>query len=370
MIATVLSATWWAPQRTGDLQLFVDAARAMMGDEGLRVYAERPEIQSGPLALAAIWALDGAGDRMFPVAVGGLFVVAFAAVLAMTEPGRRRVVVLGLGGAVALFWWRTYAFQGHLDDAAVIAIAMWALVAVRRDRRLAAAVMLGVSLAIKPWAVFLLPMTLCGPGSLWRRSMAPMVSLGIGAAIWAPFLLSSAGTMAGAKPTVWMAPDSVWRLISGTASTMPTGLRLAQLAICFGAVTWLALRGHVAAAPLVGIALRLLLDGGTWPYYTAGFVMAAFAWDMVESRSRLPWATIAATVLLPKPSWFGPDELRALLRTIACLGAVVAVMWTVRRGTVDLAGTDEIDVDVDDGSGAARPAEGGRRAEGITAEFV
>jgi hypothetical protein len=332
VVAAVVSATLFAPSHTGDLDFFVDAYRGMVGDEGLRVYAERPNIQSGPIALLSIGLLADIGDWSFPFAVALLYVAAIATLFRMDAARDRGPLVLGLGGLISLAWWRTFAFQGHLDDAATIALAVIAVAAVERRRHCSAAVALGVALAIKPWAVFLLPV-LMRPTDSWRRRVAlPCISLSIGAITWAPFLLASGDTIGGAKPSVWVAPDSVFRLLTGEGSTMPTWLRLAQLTCCAGAVAWVTLRGHVASALLLGVSVRLLFDGGTWPYYTAGLMMGALLWDVLESDYRIPWATIAATALLPKPTWIEPAEVRALMRLVACLGSIALVLWTVRRG--------------------------------------
>jgi hypothetical protein len=119
---------------------------------------------------------------------------------------------------------------------------------------------------------------------------------------------------------------------------MPTSLRLVQLATCLVAVAWVTLRGHAASALLLGTSLRLLVDGGTWPYYTVGLVVGALVWDVLESEYRLPWATITAAAMLPKPTWIEPAEVRALMRLVACLAGVVLVLWTVRGSELRSAG--------------------------------
>ncbi len=361
--AAMVSATVFAPSHTGDLGFFVDAYRGTVGDEGLRVYAERPNIQSGPIALLSIGLLADLGDRAFPIAGAVMFAIAMVALFRMDGARDRSPVVLGLGGLIALVWWRTFVFQGHLDDAATIALAVMAVAAVGRRRHVTAAVALGIALAVKPWAVFLLPV-LMRPGDTWRRRVAlPCLSLAIGAVTWAPFLLASRGTIDGARPAVWVAPDSVYRLYTGSSSTMPTALRLVQLVVCVLAVSWVTLRGHVSCAVLLGISVRLLLDGGTWPYYTAGLIVGALLWDVLESEYRIPWATIAASALLPKPTWIEPAEVRSLMRLVACLGAIALVLWTVRRGDRGTAGSGRGSVggsvggSVEGGDGAERAGE-------------
>jgi hypothetical protein len=68
------------------------------------------------------------------------------------------------------------------------------------------------------------------------------------------------------------------------------------------------------------------MDPGTWAYYTPGLVVGALVWDAYESRRKLPWVTMAATLLL-LPAWIVPsDEARACLRLLACVAAVAAVL--------------------------------------------
>lgn len=330
-LCALVSMTWFVPHSTGDLQFFLDAYRAMVDDAGLEVYAQLPNIQSGPIALLGVGLLDGLGSWAFPLAVGVMSVVAILAISRLDGVAERHPLVLATGGLVLLWWWRTFAFQGHLDDATVVALSLVALVAVQRDRRVAAALLLGVCLAIKPWAVFLLPIAM-PIDRRWRERLAmPALSLVVGGLIWSPFLLATRGTLDGVRPTVRTAPDSVIRLLTGDPDAMSSGLRIAQLLVCLLAVVWVTMRGHVTAALVLGVALRLLLDGGTWPYYTAGLMAGALVFDLTCHRSRIPWAVAASTVLLPKPTWLDVLDLRALMRAVCCLGIVVAVLWAVRR---------------------------------------
>lgn len=327
----LVSAIGFAPDRTGDLDFFVEAYLAMVGGDGFGVYAELPNIQSGPLSLLAVGLVDPLGPWAFPLAVALAYVATIAAVWRMPGVRERSPLTWLVGGAVLLFWWRTFAFQGHLDDAVAVALAVAATAAALRGRDLGAGVLLGVSLAVKPWTVLLLPLAMRTSGPRHRRLAGPLLGLAIGVAAWAPFVLADRGTVGGMRPTVWTAPDSVLRLVTGSAWTMPTALRLAQLALCLAVVAWCVVRGHAAWALFAGVAVRLLLDGGTWPYYTAGLVAGALVFDLTAHRRRLPWAVLAATVLLPKPTWVGPDELRALLRFLACAAALGAVLWRSQR---------------------------------------
>lgn len=324
------SATVFASRYSGDFSLFVDVAHDMWSVSGLHVYAHRPNVQTGPVTLVMVLVLDALGRRALPIAIGGMCVITLA-VLVRSERGRdRSLVALGLGGAALVLWWRLFAVQGHPDDALVFTLAVLAVAAARRDRRFVAAVLLGVTLAVKPWALFLVPLSMRPTDDGMRRLLWPAVSLAVGGALWAPFLVGDTSTLTAMKPTVWLAPDSVLRLLTGsTFAEAPSWLRMAQLVLATGVVAWVVLRGHPACAVLAGVATRLMLDPGAWPYYSVGMVLGALWWDLEESNRRVPMATLAVTVLLPMPTWLPVPELRALLRFVACSGSLLVVATTV-----------------------------------------
>lgn len=330
-LAASASATLFAPDRRGDLDFFLGAYRAMVGEHGLGVYAEMPNIQSGPLALLALGLLDLMGSWGFPIAVALAYIATIVAMWQLPGARDRSLLTWLIGGGALLLWWRTFAFHGHLDDAMAVALAVAATVAATRDRRLVAGVLLGISLAVKPWTVFMLPVAMGTTGPWHRRLAGPLVGLSIGAALWAPFILADRGTLSGMRPTVRTAPDSVLHLLTDGAWTIPAAVRVMQLAIAFWIVHRMVARGRVEWALVAGVAVRLLLDGGTWPYYTAGLVAGALLFDLTAHRHRLPWAVLVATLLLPKPTWIGPDELRVSLRLVACTMAIGTVLWLTRR---------------------------------------
>ena len=341
LVAVALSSTVFASPITGDYSFFVDTARHMASTSGTHVFAVQPRAQTGPVTLLVVLGLEALGRHAFPIFVGVLGAITLVASSRLDVAGRRSPAVLAIGGSLLVLWWRTFVFQGHPDDALVLTLAAVALLLVRRDRRLAAAVLIGVTLAVKPWAVFLLPMSL-RPDDLGTRRMAlPAVSIAVGAILWAPFVLSDPATLSGLKPTVRLAPDSVVRLVTGTRFVeAPSWLRILQLVLALAAATWVVLRGRPAFVVLVGVATRMLLDLGTWPYYSVGLVLGALMYDIHESDRTVPVATIAVTALLPLPEWLVVPEVRALLRFVACSGALVAVAFLLhpsRAGAVRVA---------------------------------
>lgn len=163
-LAALASATVLAPERTGDHDFFLGVYRSMVDVHGLGVYAEIPNIQSGPLALVTIGLLDLAGSWTFPVAVALTYIATLYATWQLPGVRERSTVTWVAGGAVLLFWWRTFAFHGHLDDAMAVALAVAATVAAVRHRHHGAGILLGISLAVKPWTVFLLPLAMSTTG--------------------------------------------------------------------------------------------------------------------------------------------------------------------------------------------------------------
>ena len=161
-------------------------------------------------------------------------------------------------------------------------------------------------------------------------------------------LLAGAASLAGCGPAlVKHTGPEVARFDLGIASGQPSAT---------GVVLWTVWRGHAASGVLAGVAVRLLLEAATWPYYTAAFVLGAFMWDALESRWRRPWATVAAATLLVQPAWIASADVRAVLRLVACLGALELVRRTAARTVAGGAG-GPADGSAEGGAGAAGAGE-------------
>jgi hypothetical protein len=323
LLGCVAIGTVLRPSDNGDFWYFADRAGDLFGASGFRVYADFPKIQSGPITLllsGAVDRLDPGGFVLVPMISALCCFVTLVAIASSRTVRRRSVVLLVVGGAVLIAWWWYLSLYGHLDDALVLTIGSWALLLVQRQRPLPAAVLLGLTLAIKPWAVFLVPLTLQPESGSWRSLKMPAVSILVGSIVWAPFLLASSGTLDGMRPPVQIAADSVIHLFTRqVGGDVPAVLRLAQLAGALGVVAWITWRRSPAGALLAGIAVRLAFDPATWEYYTVGLVVGALIWDLEISPRRWPMATIAATVLVPPDVWFELPELRSALRLFGCI---------------------------------------------------
>lgn len=343
---SAFAAALSAVRTNGDWPFFVQMSRAFTDESGLHVYGDHSNIQSGPVSLIVV--------RLF--SIGGLNSVVVSSVLfaalgcitggALYRARMERDVgeprdldfTAVIGCVVLMFWWSFLKACGHLDDAMVLTIAAVAFLLIVRNQRFAAALLIGIALAVKPWAIFLLPLTMDRADWRSRRGTYPLVSVATGALIWAPFIIADRGTLDGFRPTVRLAPDSVLRLFGFDGTDLSSTLRMSQLLIALIITTVAVLRGKFGSALLGGFAVRLATDPATWSYYTPGFILGAVAWDLFDSRSRVPWATLVSSYLLAPP-WVVPDmEDRARFRLMACALALTLVCWPGRRrskGTSD-----------------------------------
>ncbi len=339
VVVSTLSATVWADASRGDYTFFVQAWENLTARDGLYVYRWMPNIQSGPVSLLGYGLADLLGHGGFLVVVAALGLVAVGVIARWGAVLGRPLSVIAVGGVVVALQWRGLATWGHLDDGLVLVATIVSLDCIRRDRRDMPVLLLGLSLAIKPWAILFVPLLLGASGPWHKRLRPPAASCVIGALFWAPFIIATTDTLDGMRPIVLVAPDSIVHLFTRQALTeLPPAVRIVQLTLGVAAVTWTVVRRRPSCALLVGVAVRLLFEAGTWPYYTIALVLGAFVWDVIESRSRVPWATLAASVLIFPPWWFDAPDLRASMRLVACLGALELARRTATRPPIPLFG--------------------------------
>ena len=274
---------------------------------GVHLFAAHPELQIGPLTfLAAVptLALPVSGGEALAVLVMtavGLLLVGHVSALRVGGPMGRA----GFFVAAALFlpvWTDLSWHSGHLDDVLAIACVTAALSARRRRHLVVTALALAGAVDAKPWAAVFLPLLLDRDSPV-RRSAAAAAVAGAGILlVWSPFLLGDPSTAAHlAGFTIRVAPDSALRVLDVTAARTPGWDRGAQLGIGLVLVAVAVWRRRIFAVPLIGVSVRLLLDPQTHAYYAAGLVWAALLFDVLGSRSRLPWTTAIATVLIAVP---------------------------------------------------------------------
>jgi hypothetical protein len=331
----------------GDWDLFVRASRHLLGEGdapgrpgGLHLYASEPDVVTGPLTLLVVRATAGFG-RSGSYAVGVVLANLMAvAALAGAERsaaalGRMRPETTLMGGVVVLVAWSELAGFGHLDDALTLLAVTIALVGIATGRGLTVGLALGVAIASKQWGVMFVPLAFALPGR--ERGRALVVGVGLGLLAWLPFVVAAPKMLAQRGLYQIVADDSLFGVLDYPRLQGPTWVRGAQLAAGLAVVAVAVWRGRWPAAILTAMALRVLLDPATWSYYTAPVVLGACVWDLLGTRRRLPWWTVAEFLLLAEVSLAVDDpRLRGSLRALACVVALVPLLGA-RRARVPAA---------------------------------
>ncbi len=320
--------TLWDARRAGQSwHFFATGANVLFSaghSGGLHLYATHPQLQIGPLAFVVAALLGGFGHWPSEIpalvamsATGPPLLAAVWRLLPAPERGHR--VRLVLAGLVFLpVWAEVTTGFAHLDDLLALCLSVAALHAVRRERPVLAALALAGATDAKPWAAAMAVVLLALPGS--RRWLGLGVFAVAVAAAWLPFLIADPHSIAAARFTIPNDPSSALRALGVSAARTPAWDRPAQLALG-AAAGWLAVRrGRWQAVVLLVIATRMLLDPGVYPYYTSGLLLGTVVVDLVLTRWRVPWFSVAAAALLYAARFTG--ELAPL--TMADLGALRA----------------------------------------------
>ncbi len=338
-IVGFLSAIW---PGSGDWNYFRNGSGALLGwptvgtSGGIHVYATMPSLQIGPPALVATipfrllpqpWDLITARVALAATLLLLLRLVdRLAEATGLAEDVRRRGILLG-GVALVPAWVDLAVEFVHLDDVLVLVLAALAMLQIARRRPLLAAVLIGVAVAAKPWAIVLAPLLLRWG---WRAAVRPVaVAAAVAAAWWAPFLLDPE-----TLPALWgfrlrvSEGSGLFALGLEPATFIPSWVRPVQLLGGTALGVLAAARGRWAGVVLVGLATRVALDPNPLLYYGVGPVLGALLWDMTRTRSGIPWTaagTMAALSLLPSVA---DPQIAGVVRLAAC--AVLAAVVLVR----------------------------------------
>ncbi len=323
---------------------FVTGVHALFSPAGLSVYVHHPELQMGPLAFVAaapfvLFFPGQAGQLTGILAITALGLVAVREIALIAYGAVSRITMQWFASSllILIVWAEVAAQTEHFDDALAIVSALIGLRLVRQSHPLAAAIMFGLAVDFKPWALpFGLLLLLAA-----RRSWLPAAGLFVVvvAAAWLPFIVADPRTLEALHFGIRVDRDSTLHLIQPTATVTPGWDRYAQA----GAAIVLSLiaiwRRQWAAVFTIVFAVRLLLDPGTKNYYDAGLVVGTALFDLITAVGALPFATMAAMLLVYLPSHVlvGLANVRGIIRTIALVGllaAVVVVPALTRRAPV------------------------------------
>lgn len=224
---------------------------------------------------------------------------------------------------------------GHPEELLGGALVVGAAVAALRGKALAAAVLLGLALATKQWALLALPPVLLAAPA--QRGRIALVSVAVAAALYAPFALASpdrfAEVLRGAGN-----PQSMGQADGLTEKSDPSETRITAANVWWPiaekrdevrggkAVTsavlphWVVSLSHglivLLAAPFAWLyrrrgprpredalallalllLLRAALDPNNFDYYHVPLLLALGAWEGLSRPGRPPWATMAAAI--------------------------------------------------------------------------
>ena len=330
----------------GDISGFLGALPAYGGSFVLRAPFAGATAALGGGELAVFRAVS------IPCLVAGAWL---AVVLArrMGERGRSngvRALVVGLCAANPV---TLRALDlGHPEELLCAALAIGAVLAARDRRTVLAAILLGLAIATKAWAVLAIgPVLLALPA---RRALALAIAGAVAVAVLAPIALAGAhGTLVTGSSTTgqifqpwqlfWWLGDAGHVVIGGNGLPKPAGYRvppewLSPLThpLIVGLVVplsllWARVRGaapridgeQVLALLALLLLLRCVLDPWNTIYYELPFLLALLAWEALQRPERPPVAALAATVLVWltfqwAPGWLSPDSaIAAVPRLVA-----------------------------------------------------
>ena len=294
----------WTPSGIS-WHFFPSSVHLLFGSAGLRLYAQHPEFQFGPLTslvVAPLTALPPAAGLVVAqllMTAAGPFALWLVAPLAAAPGPRRSCRVLPAGIVLAPAWTILSVRWAHTDDVLTLVLLAAAVRAVHARRGLPAGLLLGAALAAKPWAIGCAPILLALPrrGAVRALPAAGLVAL----AAWAPFLAADAGTWSALRPSLQIADSSPLRLFGVRSAVVPPWTRSVQLLAAPLAGLLAVLRRRWPAALLVAIAVRLALDPQDIGYYAAGGVLAAVIADFGTTDRLVPWTAVITAVALWQP---------------------------------------------------------------------
>ncbi|WNM29004.1 hypothetical protein RKE30_00575 [Streptomyces sp. Li-HN-5-11] len=338
VVAERHGAVSWHYLKEGEELLF-----SQVGDGGLALYANHPELQIGPVSfvVAALFAPFDArvGENLAEAFMSGLglyMLVLIGRTAAEHNFGtglnhkRLQQRVLIAGAAFIPMWVEVSVRFAHLDDVLALFFTTLAVRALVRGNATAVGVMLALAVDSKPWAVGFLPLLLALPRPSRLRAGAWVV--GLVAAAWLPFYLTHLETFHAARFTIPNQPASSLRWFGVNDPATPWWDRPAQMSLGM-ALGALAVRRHRwPAVVLLAADARIVLDPSVYTYYNASVLLGTLIWDSIGQRRLVPWVSWIALISLYGSALLVPsDSTRGLIRLAFAVGSALYVLWWPQR---------------------------------------
>ncbi|HEX4430276.1 MAG TPA: hypothetical protein VHZ96_13500 [Frankiaceae bacterium] len=286
----------WSVRSNADWALLSTGGRGLFSSSPTSVYAKTPGLQAGPPSLVVVRLVNllpgSAGEWMAHILLAFLgwyliYLVERWTVAGSTwrqAPLRAGLTTLVVGLLVLEQWAWLAGETPHVEDGLAILTFVLALRALVDRRELAAALLVGLTVAWKPWAVAALPL-------LWgcsHKAKALLIGVAIPAACWLPFFIGNHGTFSTVGYAFALRTDSPLRVLGLSGGVIPDWWRTVELVgVLVGAA--LAARRDWRVAFAAGCALRLLLDPASFRYYYGGLIMVVFLTERLVGAK--PWRT-------------------------------------------------------------------------------
>jgi hypothetical protein len=336
LVAVAAWTAWWAARAWSvsglSWHFFADGGRWLADPHGLHVYADHPELQTGPLSLLVAAVLRplgaGAAEKVALVAMTTAGPLLLAALVPVVPTARRALRILLAGLVLAPAWTVLSVRWGHVDDVLAMAAAVAAVRAVSAGRPLLAGLAVAVAIACKPWALGFLALLLSLPASSWAWAGAT-AAIGTGAA-WLPFVLADSATLTTLRPNVALVPSSGLHALGVRGTVVPGWGRTTQLVASTAIAALAALTGRWPGVLLVTVAIRLALDPQDNAYYIGAAALAAVVFDLLGTSWTVPWTTLLTVLALWQP--FVTDYAHRMTTTHG-----LTHWWFAHPGTVGAA---------------------------------
>ncbi|WP_425265281.1 hypothetical protein [Streptomyces rubellomurinus] len=329
----------WHYLRQGEQLLF-----SGQPDGGLALYAHHPELQIGPVSLAAARltapfsphtgqllaeAASAALGLVMLVLIGRTAALYYLGTGTNHRRLQQRLLIAGL--AFIPMWVEVSVRFAHLDDVLALFFTTLAAHALARGKPVQVALFLALAVDSKPWAIAFAPLMLALPRRTWLR--AGFWFCVLVAVAWLPFYLGDLDTMAAAKFTIPNQPASALRWFGVTDPATPWWDRPTQFALGIGLGCVAVWRGRWPAVVLLGADARILLDPSVYTYYTASILLGTLLWDAVGQKRLVPWWSWIALAALYGGTLFLPsDAARGFVRlAFVVVSAGYVLFWPTQR---------------------------------------